>query len=58
VLEVLGGHRLVALALEAVALVLQRAAVGRLGLRPQPDTRRRLVDQVDGLVGQEAVPAG
>jgi hypothetical protein len=53
--EVLGGHRLVLLALEAPQLLLERPRVLGLGLRAQAHPRGGLVHEVYGLVGQEAV---
>ena len=52
---VLGGGRLVALARETPQIVLERARVVVLRLHPQANARAGLVDQVDRLVGQEAV---
>jgi hypothetical protein len=54
-LEVLGGHRLVLLSLEVPYLVLELFGVLRLGLRAQPDPCRRLIHEVYGFVGQEAI---
>ena len=52
---VLGGGRLVSLAREPPQVVLERTRVVVLRLHPQAHARARLVDQVDRLVGQEAV---
>jgi hypothetical protein len=52
---VLGANRLVTLAFQAPDLLLVRPRIDRLGLGAQPDPRRRLIDQVDGLVREEAV---
>ena len=52
---VLGRCRLVSLSSEAPQIVLERARVVVLRLHPQANARAGLVDQVDRLVGQEAV---
>ena len=54
-LEVLVGHRLIFLAVEAPHLVLQSPRVLGLGPRAQPDSCCRLVHEVYGLIREEAV---
>ena len=54
-LVVLVGDRLVLVALQRLDPALELTGVGVRGLRAQPLAGARLVDEVDGLVGQEPV---